>query len=61
MAQRCDGSGFQPGLLTLMIRSNGLTLVKRQSTWAITSKTSPTTPNDSLWSTLGQGVNTKIW
>jgi hypothetical protein len=27
-------------------------LVKRRSTWAITSKTSPTTPNDSLWSIL---------
>jgi hypothetical protein len=31
-----------------------LTLVKRRSTWAITSKTSPTTPNDPLWSTYGQ-------
>jgi hypothetical protein len=41
----CDAPGFQPGLLTLMIRSTKLTLVKRRSTWAITS-TSPTTPND---------------
>jgi hypothetical protein len=32
-----------------------LTLVKRRSTWAITSKTSPTTPNDTPWSTQGQG------
>jgi hypothetical protein len=48
----CDAPGFQPGSLTLMIQSNVLTLVKRRSTWAITSKTSPTTPNDSLWSTL---------
>jgi hypothetical protein len=34
-----------------------LTLVKRQSTWAIISKTSPTNPNDPFgqpWSTLGQ-------
>jgi hypothetical protein len=29
-----------------------LTLVKRWSTWAITSKTSPTNPNDTLWSTI---------
>jgi hypothetical protein len=42
----CDALGFQPGLLTLMIRSTELTLVKRRSTRAITSKTSPTTPND---------------
>jgi hypothetical protein len=48
----CDAPGFQPGPLTLMIRSNTLTLVKRRSTWAITSKTSPTTPTDPLWSTL---------
>jgi hypothetical protein len=27
-------------------------VVKRQSTWAITSKTSPTNPNDPFWSTL---------
>jgi hypothetical protein len=27
-------------------------LVKRGSTWAITSKASPTNPNDPLWSTL---------
>jgi hypothetical protein len=38
---------------TLMIRSIELTLVKRRSTWAITSKTSPTTPNDPLVN-LGQ-------
>jgi hypothetical protein len=42
----CDAPGFQPELLTLMSRSTLLTLVKRQSTWAITSKTLPTTPND---------------
>jgi hypothetical protein len=35
-----------------MRRSTVLTLVKRLSTWAIISKTSPTTPNDSFWSTL---------
>jgi hypothetical protein len=40
--------------LTLMIKSNQLTLVKRWSTWAITLKTSPTTPNDPPWSTFGQ-------
>jgi hypothetical protein len=51
----CDAPGFQPGLLTLMIWSTALTLVKRRSTWAITSKTSPTTPNDTPWSTHGQG------
>jgi hypothetical protein len=51
----CDAPGFQSGLLTLMIRSTELTLVKRWSTWAITLKTSPTTPNDTPWSTHGQG------
>jgi hypothetical protein len=34
----CDAPGFQSGLLTLMNRSTALTLVKRRSTWAITSK-----------------------
>jgi hypothetical protein len=41
--------------------SNLLTLVKPRSTWVLTSKTSPTNPNDPLdqvnthlWSTLGQ-------
>jgi hypothetical protein len=48
----CDALGFQPELLTLMSRSTVLTLVKRRSTWAITSKTSPMTPNDPFWSTL---------
>jgi hypothetical protein len=48
----CDASGFHPEYLTLMRRSTVLTLVKRWSTWAITSKTSPTTPNDPFWSTL---------
>jgi hypothetical protein len=48
----CDARGFQPELLTLMSRSTVLTLVKRRSTWAITWKTSPTTPNDPFWSTL---------
>jgi hypothetical protein len=48
----CDTPGFQPGLLTLMSRSIALTLVKQRSTWAITSKTSPKNPNDTLWSTL---------
>jgi hypothetical protein len=48
----CDAPGFQPGLLTLMIRSTELTLVKQLSTWAITSKPSPTTPNGPFWSTL---------
>jgi hypothetical protein len=52
----CDAPGFQPGSLTLMIRSTELTLVKRWSTWAITSKTSPTIPNDTPWSTHGQGL-----
>jgi hypothetical protein len=51
---RCDAPGFQPSSLTLMIRSTELTLVKRQSTRAITSKTSPKNPNDPPWSTLGQ-------
>jgi hypothetical protein len=43
-------------------KSNLLKLVKPWSTWVITSKTSPTIPNDPLdqvnthlWSTLGQG------
>jgi hypothetical protein len=31
-----------------MIRSTELTLVKRRSTWAITTKTSPTIPNDAF-------------
>jgi hypothetical protein len=35
-----------------MIRSTVLTLVKRRSTWAITSKTSPMTPNAPFWSTI---------
>jgi hypothetical protein len=35
-----------------MIRSNQLTLVKQWSTWAITSKTQPTTPNDPPLPTL---------
>jgi hypothetical protein len=51
----CDAPGFSAGYLTLMIRSTELTLVKRRSTWAITSKTSPTTPNHTPWSTHGQG------
>jgi hypothetical protein len=48
----CDAPSFQSGSLTLMIRTTELTLVKRRSTWAITSKTSPMTPNDPFWSTL---------
>jgi hypothetical protein len=52
----CDAPGFQPGYLTLMIRSTELTLVKRRPTWDITSKTSPTTPNDTPWPTHGQGL-----
>jgi hypothetical protein len=52
----CDALGFQPELLTLMSRSTVLTLVKRRSTWDITSKTSPTTSNDPLWSTSDQGL-----
>jgi hypothetical protein len=32
------------------------TTVKRRSTWAITPKTSPMTPNDTPWSTDGQGL-----
>jgi hypothetical protein len=52
----CDALGFQLGLLTLMIRSTELTLVKRRSAWAITSKTSPATPNGTPWSTHGQGL-----
>jgi hypothetical protein len=35
-----------------MIWSTVLTLVKRRSTWAITSETSPTNPNDPSWSTI---------
>jgi hypothetical protein len=45
-----------------MIWSTELTLVKRQSTWAITSKTSPTIPNDPFgqpWSTIGQNPSQK--
>jgi hypothetical protein len=49
---QCDAPSFEPELLTLMSRSTTLTLVKRRSTWAITSKTSPTNPNDPFWSTL---------
>jgi hypothetical protein len=52
---QCDALGFQPGLLTLMNRSTALTLISRRSTWVITSKTSPTTPKDTPWSTHGQG------
>jgi hypothetical protein len=48
----CDAPGFHPEYLTLMRRSTVLTLVKRWSTWAITSKTSPTTPNHPFWTTL---------
>jgi hypothetical protein len=48
----CDAPGFQRELLTLMGRSTALTLVKRRSTWAIISKTSPMTPNDPFWSIL---------
>jgi hypothetical protein len=51
----CDAPGFQLELVTLMSRSTALTLVKRRSTWAITSKTSLTNPNDTPWSTSGQG------
>jgi hypothetical protein len=53
----CDAPGFQPEYLTLMRRSIVMTLVKQRSTWAITSKTSPTNPNDPFgqpWSTLGK-------
>jgi hypothetical protein len=39
-----------------MSRSTVLTLVKWGSTWAITSKTSSTNPNDTPWSTSGQGL-----
>jgi hypothetical protein len=53
---KCDAPGFQPGLITLMNRSTALTLVERRSTWAITPKTSSTTPNDTPWSTHGQGL-----
>jgi hypothetical protein len=52
----CDAPGFQPEWLTRMSRSTVLTLVKRRSTWTITSKTSPTIPNDTPWSTHGQGL-----
>jgi hypothetical protein len=48
--------GFPPGYLTLKIRSTELTFVKLRSTWAITSKTSPTIPNYTPWSTSGQGL-----
>jgi hypothetical protein len=53
----CDAPGFQLELLTLMSRSAVLTLVKWRSTCAITSKTSPTNPNDPFgqpWSTFIQ-------
>jgi hypothetical protein len=52
----CDAPGFHPELLTQMSRSTVLTLVKRRSTWAVTSETSLTTSNDPLWSTSGQGL-----
>jgi hypothetical protein len=45
-----------------VIQSTGLTLVKHESTWAITSKTSPTNPNYTFWSTivhLGQNPTEK--
>jgi hypothetical protein len=48
----CDAPGFQLESVTLMTRSTELTLVKRRSTWALTSETLPMTPNDPLWSTL---------
>jgi hypothetical protein len=35
-------------LITESAESNRLTLVKPRSTWVITSKTKPTTPNDPL-------------
>jgi hypothetical protein len=34
--------------MTESVESNRLTLVKPRSTWIITSKTEPTTPNDPL-------------
>jgi hypothetical protein len=44
-------------------RSSLLTVVKSRSTWVLTSKTSPTNPNDTIdqvdthvWSTLGQSL-----
>jgi hypothetical protein len=55
MSGHCDAPGFHLGSLTLMIRSNQLTLVKQGSARAITSKTPPTTPNahlGQLWSSL---------
>jgi hypothetical protein len=55
VAAPCDAPGFQPDSLTLMNRLTELTLVKQWSTWAITSKTSPTTPKDTPWLTHGQG------
>jgi hypothetical protein len=48
----CDALGFHLGSINLMMRSNQLTLVKQGSTWAITSKTQPTTPSDQSRSTL---------
>jgi hypothetical protein len=54
MACGCDAPGFQPESITLMIRSTELTLVKRRSTWAITSKTSPMTPCGQPWSNPAQ-------
>jgi hypothetical protein len=63
-SSRCDTPGFQLASLTLMTKSAGSnlpTFVKPRSTWVITSKTSPTNPNDPLdqvnthlRSTLGQ-------
>jgi hypothetical protein len=60
----CDARGFKLASLTLMAelaKSNRLTLVKPRTTWDITSKTEPSTPNDPLdqvktplWSILGQ-------
>jgi hypothetical protein len=48
-------------LMTKSAESNPLTFVKPRSTWVLTTKTSPTNPNDHLdrvhthlWSTLGQ-------
>jgi hypothetical protein len=60
----CDAPSFQPGSLTLIIRSSESTLVKRRSTWAITSKTSPMTSNDPFgqpWSTFGQNSTQNLF
>jgi hypothetical protein len=45
---------FSSGFINPNDQVKPATLVKWRSTWTITSKTSPTIPNDPPWSTFGQ-------